>query len=272
MRRQLAVICLVLLTSSCSVKLGGLAIDTNEAIETPATTATALSAPAPVTVGSTVTVTVPVTSTPPLNVEPVSLAVPRVVGQRAEVAAELLATAGFDVDVSKVSPKDIVFMTEPREGKIALNGSSVLLYPRTPKVAKAKWPKEMPEVAVITDAPPVTSTTPTIAAPVPATSSEPVLPGYAEWSDGVSIKWIDPEDVECGSYDTCWGLDVYVKDGCPGGLYAEISISKDDDTVVDWTNATLGAIGPDTNAQLIFGKYGDANGGTMARVSKLSCH
>ena len=60
-------------------------------------------------------------------------------------------------------------------------------------------------------------------------------------------------NVSIGWLSQCWyyTLDVVTLSGCPGGIYGEVSIEKND-TVVGWTNDSLSRLDADQKGRLQF--------------------
>lgn len=99
-------------------------------------------------------------------------------------------------------------------------------------------------------------------------SNKPWYPrGYSEWEDGLAWKWADAySDCYSCSY---WHIRVISRDGCSGGVYAEINIERGG-SVVDWTNDTVTYLGPGKKALLEFDTWED--GSLTGDLTTLTCH
>lgn len=91
--------------------------------------------------------------------------------------------------------------------------------------------------------------------------------GYKEWEDGLAWKWVD-------AYDDCyscsyWHIKVVARDGCPGGVYAEINIESGG-TVVDWTNDTVSYLDSGSSALMTFETWQE--GSLQGSLTTLTCH
>ena len=91
--------------------------------------------------------------------------------------------------------------------------------------------------------------------------------GYKEWEDGLAWKWVD-------AYDDCyscsyWHIKVVTRDGCAGGIYAEINIERGG-SVVDWTNDTVPYLDAGYSALLAFETY--TEGSLTGSLTTLTCH
>lgn len=94
----------------------------------------------------------------------------------------------------------------------------------------------------------------------------------AKWDaiESGSLYYRDLEDSEftCGRYN-CFGIAVYSVKGCPGGVYVEASLLKDD-VVVGMTNERLGALLPDeTGSAVLDIRYDDVY---EYRIAKVNCN
>jgi hypothetical protein len=91
--------------------------------------------------------------------------------------------------------------------------------------------------------------------------------GYSEWEDGLAWKWVN-------AYDDCyscsyWHIKVISRDGCAGGIYAEMNIERGG-SVVDWTNDSIPYLGAGSKALLTFETY--SNGNLTGDMTTLTCH
>lgn len=94
--------------------------------------------------------------------------------------------------------------------------------------------------------------------------------GWNSWDEGVAWRWIDGAD--CGySFGYCWQIEVIARDGCADGIYAEMSILSGG-TVTDYSNDTLGSLGPGERGRLDFEHFGEGEGTLSGRITEIDCH
>ena len=103
---------------------------------------------------------------------------------------------------------------------------------------------------------------------VTAAENKPWYPkGFDEWQTGVAFKHI-PRGGDCyGCY--YWAYDVVTEDGCPSGLYVEISITDSSDRAIDWTNDTLSSLKAGQKGRLVFRTYND--NANSFDVTEINC-
>lgn len=113
---------------------------------------------------------------------------------------------------------------------------------------------------------------PRAAAPRPTT--QPVVTwsppeGFQKTSQdpSVAFRWVDR--TTCDTGDSCWGMEIVAHDGCPDGLYVELSILDSSGAAIGFTNDTVGAIQRGGRARLTFDTYEDA--ADKARLTEVSC-
>jgi len=102
-------------------------------------------------------------------------------------------------------------------------------------------------------------------------NSAPWYPnGYFDAGDGLAGKWTrDYVDCYGCSY---WTMDVVSKNGCPSGVYVEMSILRDG-VAVDWTNDTLASLSPGQRGKLEFRAYLSGSGSNYTgSISESSCY
>jgi hypothetical protein len=87
---------------------------------------------------------------------------------------------------------------------------------------------------------------------------------------GLAGKWTrDYVDCYGCSY---WTLDVVSKNGCPSGVYVEMSILRDG-VAVDWTNDSLSSLSPGQKGKLEFRAYLSGSGSNYTgSISESSCY
>ena len=83
----------------------------------------------------------------------------------------------------------------------------------------------------------------------------------------VAYQWAQGK-VTC-SLDSCWGMTVIPRDGCPAGLYVEVSITDSAGAAVGYSNDTAGSVQPGQRAQLVFENTEPT--GKTARLTDVSC-
>lgn len=86
----------------------------------------------------------------------------------------------------------------------------------------------------------------------------------------VAYRWLKAGEFHCVVADSCWGMNVVSRDGCPHSLYVELSVLNNAGTVVGYTNDVAGVLGPGQQAQLVFESVDD--GAAKASVTKVSCY
>lgn len=94
---------------------------------------------------------------------------------------------------------------------------------------------------------------------------------FNSWVDdsNVAWRWLDSKEFECTG-DSCWGMMVVTKNGCPRNLYAEISILDKSQVQIGYTNDTLSSALPMQKSKLVFNSY--EKSAHSARLSKISCY
>lgn len=103
-------------------------------------------------------------------------------------------------------------------------------------------------------------------------SYEWVPKDFEIWNDDPNIawRWLEPNEFNCKYGDSCWGMVIISKDGCPSSLYAELSILDEAGTQVGYTNETMSSALPLQKSKLIFETYEES--ANSARISKISCY
>lgn len=84
----------------------------------------------------------------------------------------------------------------------------------------------------------------------------------------IAYRWM--ENPTC-LLDSCWGLEVVAREGCPGGLYIELTTLTPDGTVVGFTNDSVGSVSYGGKARMVFDNVDRDQGATKARVDEISC-
>jgi hypothetical protein len=94
--------------------------------------------------------------------------------------------------------------------------------------------------------------------------------GYFEIEEGLAGKWTN-EYVDC--YEcSYWTMDVISENGCPGGVYVELSILRGG-AAVDWTNDSLSSLSPGQKGKLEFRAYLSGSGSSYTgRIAESSCY
>jgi hypothetical protein len=96
--------------------------------------------------------------------------------------------------------------------------------------------------------------------------------GFSAYSQDQNIawRWLKNSEFECSYGDSCWGLMVISKQGCPNGLYAELSLLDKNRVQVGYTNDTLSAAQPLQKSKMIFESFEEA--AETGQLSKISCY
>jgi hypothetical protein len=110
-------------------------------------------------------------------------------------------------------------------------------------------------------------------APAPAPQAAPaanwIPTGFSATTDPtVAYRWLAKDQFSC-SLDSCWGMEVVPRDGCPASLYVEVSVSDSSGAAVGYSNDTAGAVQPGQHAKLVF-ENTEATGKT-ARLTNVTC-
>lgn len=91
--------------------------------------------------------------------------------------------------------------------------------------------------------------------------------GYSPFGE-TAWKWTNES---CGySSGYCWTIRVIAQTGCPNGLYAEVNLLQGN-TVVGYTNDSLGSLPPGQTAKLEFVSFG-GSGTKSATLTKINCY
>jgi hypothetical protein len=85
----------------------------------------------------------------------------------------------------------------------------------------------------------------------------------------IAYRW--DETPNCSIADTCWGLEVVSKHGCPDGLYVELTTLTAGGDVVGYANDTVGSVRAGETAILSFDNFERDEGATKARIGEVSC-
>ena len=62
---------------------------------------------------------------------------------------------------------------------------------------------------------------------------------------------------------------VITRDGCPSGIYAEISILDKSDVQIDYTNDSTSAVLPNSKVKLTFDTFNEE--AETARIGEIGC-
>jgi hypothetical protein len=95
--------------------------------------------------------------------------------------------------------------------------------------------------------------------------------GYDEYflDNNVAWKWTDES---CGySSGYCWTMRIKTRNGCYGGLYAEINIKKNG-LVLDYSNDTLGSLGAGQTAKMEFVHFDSGAGTLTGSLNEINCY
>ena len=89
----------------------------------------------------------------------------------------------------------------------------------------------------------------------------------AEMASRVSWEWVEPPTCTDAR---CWQIRVTAQEDCTSGLYAELNLIGESGDVVDYTNASLGALAAGRSAVLTFETYEERI--AAGEVTKVTCH
>jgi hypothetical protein len=85
----------------------------------------------------------------------------------------------------------------------------------------------------------------------------------------VAVRWLEGGFSCIGDDSACWGMEIVARDGCPSGVYVELSVLDSAGAAVGFTNDTLSALSPGQKGKLTFESYDD--GAQKARLTQVSC-
>ena len=96
--------------------------------------------------------------------------------------------------------------------------------------------------------------------------------GYSGYpgDDNVAWRWATQSETNCSySSGSCWAAMVITRDGCPSGIYAEISILDKSEVQIDYTNDTTTRVLPNAKVKLTFNTFNEE--ARMAQIGEISC-
>lgn len=108
-----------------------------------------------------------------------------------------------------------------------------------------------------------------VAPEVPTTPWVPVGFTKASMDETIAYRWMDGAEYDCEILDRCWGMELVSKDGCPGGMYVELTTLAADGAAVGFTNDTVGSIVAGGKARMVFDNTDDS--ASKARLADVSC-
>lgn len=104
-----------------------------------------------------------------------------------------------------------------------------------------------------------------------AAESKPWYPkNFSPYGPDLAVKWVDAS-ADCFTRCWYWTLDVISRDGCPSGIYGELSIEKNG-VAINWTNDTLALLQPGQKGRLQFITYDDRSYGGTGSLAELNCY
>jgi len=107
---------------------------------------------------------------------------------------------------------------------------------------------------------------------VTAANNKPWYPkNFTPYGSDLALKWIDNAGVDCFSRCWYWTVEVISRDGCPSGLYGEMSIEQNG-TAITWTNDSLSRLKPGQKGRMQFITYDDRAYGGTGSLSELNCY
>jgi len=107
---------------------------------------------------------------------------------------------------------------------------------------------------------------------VTAANNKPWYPkNFSPYGADLAVKLIDNAGIDCYSRCWYWTAEVISRDGCPSGLYGELSIEKNG-TAISWTNDSLSRLKPGQKGRLQFITYDDRAYGGTGSLAELNCY
>ncbi len=107
-----------------------------------------------------------------------------------------------------------------------------------------------------------------------STSSAPWAPeGYWEASGNLAFRWAASSGDPCNDPCLFWRAEVVTKNGCPGGVYAEVDFIKSG-SVVSQASSSVRSLPPGEVGKLAFIVYGHGStttGNETVDLTNLSC-
>jgi hypothetical protein len=105
--------------------------------------------------------------------------------------------------------------------------------------------------------------------PPPTPTPAPWYPeGYTLWSSDLAWQWLDRSELDC-SVDSCWGMFVMTRYGCPTSLWVELQITDPSGTVVDSLVDSVGTLERGQQARLSFSSIEE--GPLQAEPVEMAC-
>lgn len=106
--------------------------------------------------------------------------------------------------------------------------------------------------------------------PTTADTTAWVPAGFTAVAPDVAMKWKQAADLDCSYYDTCAGIEVVSRQGCPSGVYVEMARVDSAGVLGEKSNQIGPAMGAGERAVLVVGWLGDEPGGKV-KVTQISC-
>jgi hypothetical protein len=69
---------------------------------------------------------------------------------------------------------------------------------------------------------------------------------------GIAYRWLEDAEFTCELTETCWGMSVVTRDGCPESLYVELAILDPSGAKIGFTNALVDAVQPGHDVRMVF--------------------
>jgi hypothetical protein len=89
-------------------------------------------------------------------------------------------------------------------------------------------------------------------------------------NDNVAWRWGTSSETNCTySSGSCWSIMIVTRDGCPGGIYAELAILDKSEVQIDYTNDSTTSVPPNTKVKLTFDTFNEE--ADTARIGEISC-
>ncbi len=108
------------------------------------------------------------------------------------------------------------------------------------------------------------------AAPDPSSGASPEPPWYpaefAAWNASIAWRWLD--STICGEAETCWGMDVLSRDGCPQFLSVELTTADEAGAAIGIASHKVAAVKAGDRVRMVFDNVDDAH---TAELIAITC-
>jgi hypothetical protein len=96
---------------------------------------------------------------------------------------------------------------------------------------------------------------PTALPSIDSSSYDWIPGGFNQWSDNIAWRWAEKGEFKCKYGESCWGMFVVSKEGCPNSLYAEINLYDSTGTNIGYTNESLSSLAPYEKGKMVFDTF-----------------